>query len=158
MQLRQKEVFIRDLFGSKDSLMKRKIHFGSLLLFLITISCSQNKEQEKESSLNFIGTYVFSLSPLQDSLFIENDSTYRHKYWASRNDQYEAKGKWVYDSKGEEILFKKFVFFNDEGPSTPAGNWYSKIRVSSEGNIDLMYSRENNIFYRKITFLDSETD
>jgi hypothetical protein len=123
--------------------------FGITIFCFVIIQCSQKKEGQEES-LDFKGAYVFSLSPMQDTIFIENDSVYRHMYWASRDDKYEAEGNWIYDSEEDEILFKKFVFFNDEGPASPAGNWFSKVRVSSEGQIDLMYSKENNTFYRKM--------
>ena len=115
------------------------------------VSCAK----KEGGSLEYIGTYVFSDSQLQDSLFILNDSIYRYKYWASENHQFEVEGKWIYNSKAEEILFKEFVFFNNEGPSTPPGNWFSKVRVT-EGHIDLMYSREDNIFYRKVPIIQIE--
>ncbi len=106
---------------------------------------------KNDKAFNLHGVYVFSSSP-QDSIIIENGSTYRHVYWTSRNEKYETVGKWIYGQKNEEILFKNYSFFNDKGSSTASGNWYSRVRISSNGQIDLMYSRENNIFYRKMLY------
>lgn len=129
--------------------MRQKKFIFYLAACLFIFQCSRKKEEIAEIE-DFKGVYVFSLSPMQDTIYIENDSVYRHVYWASRHDRYEAEGNWVYDPKSEEILFRKFVFFNDEGPASPSGNWYSRVRVSPEEQIDLMYSKEDNIFFRKM--------
>lgn len=110
-------------------------------------SCSD----KSENVYSFSGTYIFSQFPSKDTLHINSDSTYQHKFWSSNGQTYEAIGSWTYDPRTEVILFKKFVFFNDSGAATPAGNWFSRIRYS-KGEIDLMYSGENNIFYRKAKF------
>jgi len=43
------------------------------------------------------------------------------------------------------------MFFNSEGPvyGTKGGNWYSKVTLVGD-EIRLIYSSENNIYYKKL--------
>ncbi len=100
-----------------------------------------------------IGKYCFNRfgkNSSKDSLFINRDSSYKHVYWVSGSRTFEASGKWIYDSIQQEILFKKFMFFNDSGSEMPAGNWFSRINVTGDGEVRLMYSEENNVYFVKV--------
>jgi hypothetical protein len=100
-----------------------------------------------------VGKYSFNRfnkDSHNDSLFVNDDSTYKHKFRTDDGRVFEINGAWEYDSVGQEILFKDFRFLTDAGPTDlPPGNWYSKVIVTENGEIRLMYSSENNIYFSK---------
>lgn len=100
-----------------------------------------------------VGKYYFnkfSKDFENDLLLVNGDSSYTHRFLASDGHVWEANGSWEYDSIGGEVLFKNFRFFIDSGPTDlPPGNWYSKVTVTEEGEVRLIYSSENNIFFSK---------
>lgn len=104
-----------------------------------------------------IGSYCYSHNGIpssKDSIFIYADRTYRYQYIASNGNVFEREGEWKHDSLSCEILFKNFLFYSDEKSFTQAhgGNWFSRVQVI-DGEIRLMYSSEDNIYYAKTELL-----
>lgn len=96
------------------------------------------------------GKYSLNRAPYKDSLFINQDNTYKHKFTKTSGQIFEADGKWKYDSLNAEILFKDFVFFSDAGADDlPPGNWYAKVEVTNAGEVRLIYSSEDRIYFSK---------
>ena len=129
--------------------MDTKKLFGLIFCAVISIvGCSNHPD-----SKILAGKYCFNRfdkDSQNDLLFVNGDNSYKHKFVASDGHVWEANGKWEYDSIGGEILFKDFRFFNDAGPTDlPPGNWYSKVIVTDKGEVRLMYSSENNIYFSK---------
>lgn len=119
-----------------------------LTLFgLIFHSCSLSVDPKQ-----LIGDYYLNEGAGKDSIFIVKGNKYIHRYTTDEGKVFESTSNWKLNSGGNLILFEDFVFFtNDVGYNKRrGGNWFSRIRVSSKGQIDLIYSRENNIFYRKV--------
>jgi hypothetical protein len=125
--------------------MYKKLLFNLIGFAIIILGCS--------SQLNspiFIGKYCLNAPPFNDSLFLTEDSTYLHKFITSNGSLYQVRGKWKYNSNTDEILFRDFVFFNDSGTDKlPPGNWFSKVYISDEGEVRLVYSSEDNIWFIK---------
>jgi hypothetical protein len=118
-----------------------------ILSFLLVTSIACKNRQE---SVKLIGKYCFNREMNRDSIFINSDKTYRHTYSSSDGRVFENNGTWKYDSTNSEILFEEFTFFNDSGSDgLPPGNWYSRIHVTTSGQIRLMYSAESDIYYFK---------
>lgn len=127
--------------------MTFKIFLSFLIVssIIIILGCTQKGVDPKM----LIGSYCFNEGNDNDSLFLYADKTYTHKFIASNAKVFEAKGEWRYDSLGNEVTFEDFIFFNDEGADNPPGLWYSKVSLTKEGEIRLIYSSENNIFFSK---------
>jgi hypothetical protein len=81
------------------------------------------------SPKDLIGTYRFNVNsrPTNDSLLISADKSYLHKFHTSTGKVFENSGTWEYDSGSNEIVFRNFVFFNNNGPANPPGYWVSKV-------------------------------
>ena len=122
-----------------------KVLLSLMASLFLTICCSSRPEPKI-----LIGKYSFSAAPNQDSLFLNTNNTYKHKFSTGNGQIFEASGVWEYDSINQEILFKDFVFFNNSGSSElPPGNWYSKVNLTNNGEVRLMYSSEDNVYYLK---------
>ncbi|MCZ8070296.1 MAG: hypothetical protein O9311_08070 [Cytophagales bacterium] len=129
--------------------MDKKVILILIAVFTISVlGCGQSTNREI-----LIGKYCFNRfnqnSP-KDSLFLFNDSTYIHKYWASDAKIFDVSGHWIYNSGGQEILFSGFKFFSDAGSRLPPGNWFSRVKISENNEVRLMYSEENNIYFIKV--------
>jgi len=123
-----------------------------LVLLVLSIAIAMGCSSHQDSK-GLVGTYCFnrfSKNSRNDSLFVNNDNKYKHKFWASNGQVFEASGVWKYDSVEQEIQFMDFMFFNDYGSNLPPGNWFSKVLIADNGEIRLMYSSENNIYFMKV--------
>ena len=109
-----------------------------LIVFIGLTACADRIKQE-----DLIGKYGYSEGG--DTIVINADGSYHHYLTRRTGQRLENRGTWKYDSESNEVLFEKFSFFTE---NSPAGNWFSRIRAK-DGEIDLMYSSENNIYYRK---------
>jgi hypothetical protein len=99
-----------------------------------------------------VGKYCFNKfnkDSNNDSLFVNENNHYKHRFWTTNGRIFESSGKWRYDSIEQEILFEDFMFFRDEGSNLPPGNWFSKVKVADDGEVRLMYSSEDDIYFKK---------
>jgi len=135
--------------GKKLMLVKIINHFivSSLMVLLLT-NC---REKSLEIEINLLpGKYCFNEGNNNDSLFLFEDKRYIHRYFLSETDIYETKGYWQFDSLSKKISFYDFIFYNEMGPINESGGvWNSKVYLTEDGEIRLIYSRENGIFYYK---------
>lgn len=116
-------------------------------LLIILFACSSAPSKDL-----LIGKYCLNRAENRDSIFINKDYTYKHKYLSHTGKKFEIKGTWEYLPNTSEILFKEFLFFNDsEIDERLKGNWFSKVLIDAKTKeIRLMYSSENNIYFFKI--------
>jgi hypothetical protein len=121
-----------------------KVTALTICVLAFITSCSQ---PPPESALP--GTYCFSTWNVHDSLFVNKDRTYRYEVYYASGKISTSSGKWEYNSFGGEITFENFSFPNSEGNGIPPGYWHSKVRVTDKGEVHLMYSSENNIYFAK---------
>jgi hypothetical protein len=122
-----------------------KAIFGILVSVLaFGASCNQSISEKV-----LPGTYYFKGWSIQDSLFVATDYTYKHDIYSNDGKISRSSGKWSYDSLRSQITFEKFSFPNDEIENLPAGYWVSRVRVTDKGEIHLIYSAENNIYFVK---------
>jgi hypothetical protein len=122
--------------------MKGLFLLGVVLLIVLSCSSKLNKE-------HLPGKYCFNRNDNRDSIFIFKDNTYKHQYINRYGKLFFIEGEWEYDSLDSKILFKDFTFFNEQGADElPRGNWYSKVRLVN-GEVKLMYSSEDNIYFYK---------
>lgn len=119
------------------------LYLGIIPLIVLGCSSKPNREQ-------LVGKYCFNKTDNRDSIFINNDNTYKHTYITSDGKLLEIIGNWEFDSNTSEILFKEFMFFNDHGGTyeSTRGNWYSNVKLIDD-EIRLIYSAENNIYFYK---------
>jgi len=115
-----------------------------IILVTLSVSCFQKVEQEM-----LIGTYVFNEENCIDTIIILPNKKYIHKYKSNYGKNYKSYGNWKYDSNLKEIDFHDFVFYNDEGGDIP-GLWIPKVIKTRDGEIRLIYSSENEIYYKKL--------
>lgn len=122
-----------------------------VLPFFVVSLLTNCREKSLEVQIDLLpGKYCFNEGNNNDSLFLFDNSTYYHKFLLSKTEIYESKGSWRFDSINYEISFYDFIFYNEKGPINQSGGvWYSKVHVTSEHEIRLIYSRENGIFYYK---------
>ena len=111
---------------------------------------------------NLVGSYYYShngLSSSKDSIFIYADGTYKHQHLTFNKNIFDRHGEWEHESRDCRILFKNFLFFSDEKSfsGSQGGNWYSRVEVV-DGEIRLMYSSEDNIYYARTVSLKSKTE
>jgi hypothetical protein len=122
-----------------------KVILGIAICVLIfNTSCSQSPSERL-----LPGTYCFSAWGIRDSLFVNKDHTYRYEYYASDGKISKSSGKWSYDSLESQITFENFSFPNDKRNNLPPGYWVSRVRLTDKGEIHLMYSSEDNIYFSK---------
>lgn len=140
--------------------MKKDMRF----LFIFFISCTMGITgcSSCPDSKMLVGSYYYShngFSSSKDSIFIYADGTYKYQHLASNGNVFDRHGEWKHDSVGCEILFENFLFFSDEKSfsGSQGGNWYSRVQVV-DGEIRLMYSSEDNIYYAKAESLKSKTE
>ncbi len=133
--------------------MKLKLkNYLFLLCFAVAFAACREKSGEIQFEM-LLGNYCFNQGNNNDSLFVYDNRNYTHKFILSDSEVFESKGIWKYDSLAKEIAFYDFIFYNEKGPANkPGGFWYSKVHVASDGEIRLIYSRENGIFYYKKKF------
>lgn len=112
-----------------------KLFLLSILTLILFSSCSQKVDKEQ-----LVGKYVSNTHP--DIIELKSDFTYLHSL-KGKDTTYLDSGTWKLDESGNNIIFKNFTFFDD----IPPGNWYSKIKI--DDGIKLMYSSEDNVFYKK---------
>ena len=117
--------------------MKRIFPF--LLLVTVLTACDNNIKKD-----DLIGKYGFSEDT--DTIVVNGDGTYYHYLTTEDGQILENRGTWQYDTISEYVLFEEFSFFTDD---VPAGNWFSRVRAK-DGEIDLMYAAETNIYFRKV--------
>lgn len=100
-----------------------------------------------------VGSYYYSHNGVpssKDSIFIYANGTYKFQHIVSNGDIFQRQGEWERDSLGCRILFKNFMFYQDEYSfsGSQGGNWISRVRLV-DGELRLMYSSEDNIYYAK---------
>jgi hypothetical protein len=115
----------------------------AICVLAFSTACNQSPSETR-----LPGAYCFSTQYNSDSLFVNKDHTYKHEYYSS-NGKLSKSGEWKYDSLGSEITFESFSFPNDELDNLPSGYWVSRVRITSNGEVHLMYSSENNIYFSK---------
>ena len=121
-----------------------KTLIGILLCLFVLSGCGH-----QISSKDLIGKYCLNRSLHKDSIFIYDNHTYAHRYHATNNRTFECKGNWEFNPSVNEIKFKDFLFFTDAGnDGLPPGNWDSRVVVTSNGKIQLIYSSEDNIYFQ----------
>ncbi len=122
-----------------------KAIFGIAICILIfNTSCIQSPLERL-----LPGTYCFSAWGIRDSLFVKKDHTYQYEFYATNGEISKSSGKWSYDSLAGEITFENFSFPNDKIDKLPPGYWVSRVRVTDKGEVHLIYSAENNIYFAK---------
>lgn len=120
-----------------------------LSCFVFILIACRDKSLEIQTEM-LPGKYCFNEGTNDDSLILYKSKAYVHKYISSKMEVFESQGKWEYDSAALKMSFYDFIFYNESGPiNSPGGVWHSRLHITSEGEIRLMYSRENNIFYYK---------
>jgi hypothetical protein len=119
-----------------------------LLGALLCLSCANHPDVKL-----LVGSYsynIFSKDSKRDSLYLNSNYTYKHVFHTTDNRIVQSSGNWEYDSLGGEVLFKNFQFFDESGSSEfPPGNWYSSVTVTKNGEVRLIYSSENNVYFSK---------
>jgi hypothetical protein len=113
-------------------------------LFVLNIGCNKHPSPKA-----LVGKYRFSNRSMNDSLFVNQGNTYKHVFYSIDGRIFEVSGTWEYDSIGGEITFRDFSFFNNEGSTMPRGFWHSRVRITDQGEVHLMYSSENNQYFAK---------
>jgi len=122
----------------------KKFLLLQLILFFVT-GCFSKPDPKL-----FIGKYRSNQIDYNDSIFVNENKTYKHKYTTPKGKEFELEGTWEYDSVRMKIIFRDFVFFNNEGTDgLPPGNWISKVQIAEKGEVRLIYAEENNIYYYK---------
>ena len=91
------------------------------------------------------GKYSFNDGEL-DSIILSKDHTYKHKHITSSGKEYENSGQWKWNIN--EIDFKDFTFYNDEGQSGGNGLWISRVEITND-EVRLVYSSENDRCFLK---------
>ncbi|HCM76992.1 MAG TPA: hypothetical protein DIS90_11455 [Cytophagales bacterium] len=135
--------------GKKLILMKVGIYL--IVLCIVVLLLANCKERSSEVQINLLpGKYCFNEGNSNDSLFLFENRSYTHKFFLSETEIYKSKGSWRFDSLTNKISFYDFIFYNEMGPINESGGvWNSKIHITKEGEIRLIYSRENGIYYFK---------
>ena len=111
------------------------------------LACQADKSCEIRIGM-LPGRYCFNEGNASDSLFLHDDGTYLHKHFASKSQVLHSKGKWQYDSIAMKISFYDFIFYNETGSiNSPGGVWHSKVHLTNGGELRLIYSRENGVYY-----------
>jgi hypothetical protein len=82
-------------------------------------------------------------------LTIRDDQTYVYEITSDSVNISSITGKWEFNAVGSEILLKDFTFRHSNDRELPRGNWFSKVRVISSGEVRLIYSSEDGIFLSK---------
>jgi hypothetical protein len=97
-----------------------------------------------------IGKYCLNRASGRDSIYIYDNQTYVHRFYALNHRVFECKGNWEINKTVNSIKFKNFIFFTDAGrDGLPSGDWDSKIETSSGGKVRLIYSSEDDIYFEK---------
>lgn len=122
--------------------MKTKIF--QLFFLVLAIGCST-----KFDSRILIGKYYFDGQKYSDTIFIQDSGRYIHKCITNNGDVVQFTGSWEYNNATNEVLFKDFMDLGTLADGLRPANWYSKIKLTSDGEVRLVYSSENNIYYRK---------
>lgn len=130
--------------------MKLKLR-NYLFMSCLTVAFIACREKSLEIQIQMLpGNYCLNEGNQNDSLFLYDSKTYTHKFFLSESKVFKSKGKWDYDSVAKKISFYDFIFYNENGPTNPSGGvWHSKVHVTNDGEVRLIYSRENGIFYYK---------
>jgi hypothetical protein len=126
--------------------MKKNILF--LLIGCLTLlACSSSTKESAVNIKDILGRYAYNQNTL-DSILIYSNNTYRHLYYRSDGKLFELSGVWRYDSTISYIFFDDFVGLTDSGPTGLKGTWGPKV-LFQEGELRLIYSDENNIYYAR---------
>jgi hypothetical protein len=119
------------------------------LIFLTVISIVLSSCIHKTNSKSLIGNYCLNTALRKDSIIINSNHTYTHRFHALNNRTLECKGNWEFNSTTNEIKFKDFLFFTDRGyDSLPPGNWDAKVSFTQDGKTQIIYSSEDNIYFQ----------
>jgi hypothetical protein len=122
-----------------------KIIFG--LVFLLLSLTPWNGQTP--STRDLAGTYSISDPNVNDQLSVNSDHSYSYAFHTSNAQTLGCSGTWQYDSVRSTVTFRDFSFFNDNGATLPPGHWVSKVQVTGEGQIRLMYSSGSDLFFSK---------
>lgn len=117
---------------------------ATIIIFLFT-SCGYDWVDKHKLP----GRYVFTHWD-RDTIDVRSDGTYRH-YTFKSGRTFENTGTWKLNSTETEIDFENFSF---QYKKRSAGVWISKLRGDGE-EIHLMYAKELNAYYNKVSELDS---
>lgn len=132
-------------------------------LFILFISCTMAVTGCSSCPVTKLlsGKYYYSHNGVpssKDSIFIYADGTYEFRH-LSNGKILKREGEWEHDSVRCMVRFKNFLFFSDEASfqKSQGGNWLSRVRVEN-GEIRLMYSSEDNIYYAKTELLKPKSE
>lgn len=139
--------FINVLFGLYAMMIKKNTFlitaaFGiSSIVFCSCLGPAPN---------NLTGSFCFTNSK-SDILELNSQGTYKRNYVTIYGDTLSCVGEWKYNRLLSEINFFDFRIFYEDGPANlPPGNWFAKVR-KQEGQVQIVYSDENDLFYGKCT-------
>jgi hypothetical protein len=116
----------------------------AICVMTFNASCSQTVSEN-----NLPGIYSFNGFGVNDSLIVNEDHSYRHEFYSSDGKKTKSSGKWSYDPIAGEITFENFSFPNGEIDNLPPGYWNSRVRLADNGEVHLMYSSEDNVYFSK---------
>ncbi|XHR97704.1 hypothetical protein ACFJIV_14210 [Mucilaginibacter sp. UC70_90] len=116
-----------------------KVFLFLAVCLLCFISCSNNIDPNQ-----LAGTYITN-NGSSESIIITKDHAYKHIFRTKSGCAFENKGTWTYDSRTKQISFNYFIFQLD----MPAGTWVSKVKTTYKGEIRLIYSSEEDLYYMK---------
>jgi len=115
-----------------------------LIAILIVVGCFHGSDPK-----NLCGNYFLNVDT-RDSLFVNLDGSYIHKYSSKQGEIFQSSGDWEYDSIRQRVIFKDFRFFSDMGADDlPPGEWRPKIDYSNSNEVRLIYSSEDNVYFKK---------
>ena len=116
-----------------------------IILYLMIMPFTSCTNRVEENMLP--GKYGYNRNNYLDTIEVFQDNKYLH-YFILTNGEKENTGTWKFVSKNQEIIFNDFIFFNEKGRGV-AGLWISRVKKTSKGEILLIYSKENSIYYLK---------
>lgn len=117
-----------------------------ILIFLLSavFACSQSIDENR-----MYGTYKWNKGNENMALSLEHDHTNRYGLVNDSTGQFGIVGTWEFRSINNELVLRNFQFLNGDGRSEfPRGNWFSQVK-EFEGEIRLIYSSENELFFLK---------
>lgn len=134
---------VRAVLKSKKMKINLKMCIVLNLLIMVFISCTNRVEENM-----LPGKYGYNRSNYLDTIEVFQNNKYLHYFISTSGEKKENTGTWKFDLKNQKIVFDDFVFFNEEGESV-AGLWISRVKKTNKGEIWLIYSKENRIYYLK---------
>lgn len=127
--------------------LKNQLFALSLMATIASaVGCTQKQNFNEEI---LAGKYCFNHRDDRDSLFLNADNTYTHKFHTYKNGTFDENGTWSFDAATNQVTFENFVFFNEEGADNPPGIWHSTVEVTKDNEVRLLYAPEHQVYYYK---------